>query len=538
MRLRGLLALAVGMAMAGPPAIGQGPDQPKVQPGPMEPDWSDILQGRYRLRLFDDLANPVKTTVAAVPGLFRKAGPGPVIYTPIIALGLGSTTRGGWYADATDAPAKELWSYTFKNTANDLETGRNLPPPLADGSQTSFDPGVAAFGLWVANDGFEGIVQSEPRRVAAKNPRLARQPYKAMIYPFKDKATGEVIPGSVLIGWEYSTNDDFQDVVCRVDNVTLIESSEGTKATAKSVPARLLFDTDLESDVDDVGAVAVLHALADQGEVTILGMGLSVKHPWSAPCLDALNTYYGRPDLPIGVPKGKAPDSGSKYARSIAEEFPHDPRSAEDAPDVVALYRKLLAAQPDESVVLVSVGFLTNVARLLESPGDETSPSTGVALVRQKVRSWVCMGCGFPNGREWNVFQDAPSSRVALDLWPRPIVFSGFEIGDRIKTGPGLVAAPASSPVRRSYELFNGLADRQSWDQTAVLYAVRGLDGGLDEVWDRHSGGSVEILEDGSNQWRDAPDRGHSYLVRKMPPEEVAKIIATLMVRPPREAAR
>jgi hypothetical protein len=26
-----------------------------------------------------------------------------------------------------------------------------------------------------------------------------------------------------LIGWEYSTNDDFQDVVCQVDNVILIE---------------------------------------------------------------------------------------------------------------------------------------------------------------------------------------------------------------------------------------------------------------------------------------------------------------------------
>ena len=48
--------------------------------------------------------------------------------------------------------------------------------------------------------------------VAALNKRLAKQPYKAMIYPSKDKATGKVIPNSYLIGWEYSTNDDFQDV--------------------------------------------------------------------------------------------------------------------------------------------------------------------------------------------------------------------------------------------------------------------------------------------------------------------------------------
>jgi hypothetical protein len=43
-----------------------------------------------------------------------------------------------------------------------------------------------------------------------------------MIYPFKDKATGKVVPHSYLIGWEYSTNDDFQDVVCRIDNVDLV----------------------------------------------------------------------------------------------------------------------------------------------------------------------------------------------------------------------------------------------------------------------------------------------------------------------------
>ncbi len=324
-------------------------------------------------------------------------------------------------------------------------------------------------------------------------------------------------------------------------SVGLAVNAQATAGRAAGAePVRLLFDTDLESDVDDVGAVAVLHALADDGAVEILGMGLSVRHPWSAPCLDALNTYYGRPDVPIGVPKGKAPDSGSKYARTVAAEFPHDLRSADDAPDVVALYRKTLAAQPDGGAVLVSVGFLTNVARLLESPADGVSPATGVELVRKKVRCWVCMGGGFPSGREWNISQDTPSSRKALELWPRPIpvVFSGFEIGSAIATGRGLKATPASSPVRRSYELYNGLADRQSWDQTAVLYAVRGLDGGLADVWDLRTGGNVEVLEDGTNRWRDAPDRGHSYLVRKVPPAEVARRIEALMVRPPRRSPR
>jgi hypothetical protein len=58
--------------------------------------------------------------------------------------------------------------------------------------------------------------------VAAVNARLAKQPYKAMIYPNRDKASGKIIPHSFIIGWEYSTNDDFQDVVCQVDNVELV----------------------------------------------------------------------------------------------------------------------------------------------------------------------------------------------------------------------------------------------------------------------------------------------------------------------------
>ena len=178
-------------------------------------------------------------------------------------------------------------------------------------------------------------------------------------------------------------------------------------AGAAGEPVPVIFDTDLGSDVDDAGAVAVLHALADQGEARILAMGLSVKHRWSAPCLDALNTYYGRPDIPIGALKGAGIDDGCKYAQAISNEFPHDLKSADDAPDVVTLYRQTLAKQPDKSVVLITVGFLTNVAHLLDSPADESSQLDGVGLVRQKVRSWVCMGGAFPSGREYNLMRDA-----------------------------------------------------------------------------------------------------------------------------------
>ncbi len=223
--LAGLLTMGLGMA-----TLAQTPRQPKVAPGPDEPDWVVILRDHYGLSMFDDLANPVRTTPEASPGLFRKAGPGPVRYTPIIALGLVTKTRGGWYAASggpdSDPKKAELWSYVVRNTTEDLRTWKNLPPTLAQGATTTFEPGEAPFGFWVANDQFpDGGVFTESARVARINRRLAAQPYKAMIYPYRDKATGRIVPNSYLIGWEYSTNDDFQDVVCRVDNAVLIEGS-------------------------------------------------------------------------------------------------------------------------------------------------------------------------------------------------------------------------------------------------------------------------------------------------------------------------
>lgn len=298
-------------------------------------------------------------------------------------------------------------------------------------------------------------------------------------------------------------------------------------------PVAILFDTDIESDVDDVGAVAVLHALADRGEAKILAMGVSAGHRWCAPCLDALNTHYGRPDIPIGAVKGKAITNESKYAETIAREYPHDVASNEAAPDAAHVYRAILAGQPDNSVVVVSVGFLTNLRNLLNTKPDGHSELDGRELVQRKVRAWVCMGAAFPQGREWNVFRDAEASREAITKWPTPIIFSGFEIGAQIKTGAKLRQLDPQSPVRRGYELYNGLNDRESWDQTAVLYAVRGLDGGLEELWDVSPPGCCQIAEDGSNTWQEGGDCNHTHLIRKASPAEVAEVIEQLMLAPP-----
>jgi purine nucleosidase len=309
--------------------------------------------------------------------------------------------------------------------------------------------------------------------------------------------------------------------------------SVGSGQADQRQSVQLIFDTDMMGDVDDVGTVAVLHALADRREVDVLAMGLSGKNPWSPLCLDALNTYFGRPGIPIGVVQGPAFHKKSRYAEAIAKEFPHHLKSIDDAPDAAMLYRDVLAGQPDKSVVMVSVGQLTNFQNLLKTGPDKHSKLNGIDLVRKTVRAWVCMGGKLPEGDEANLVHDGPAAAFAISEWPTPIVFSGWEIGQKIMTGANLDRAPTSAPVRRAYELFNGLKDRQSWDQTAVLYAVRGLDGGLSDLWDLETAGYMHVNSDGSNEWRNSPDRSHAYLVEKMQPKKIAAMIEQLMLHQP-----
>lgn len=310
-------------------------------------------------------------------------------------------------------------------------------------------------------------------------------------------------------------------------------------ATAAPAPVAILFDTDCGPDYDDVGAIAMLHAFADRGEARILATVSSNLHPLAGPGIDVLNTYFGRPDLPIGAPKTAGVNLGAwqKWPDTLAARYPHTLKATADAPDAVAVYRRLLAAQPDTSVTVVTVGFLTNLRNLLASGPDSLSPLDGKALVRQKVKQWVAMAGKFPAGKEFNVEKDSTASQLAIDGWPTPILFSGFEIGESVKTGLRLVKEGApGSPVRHVFALSIPMAKedqqgRMSWDQTAVLVAVRGA-----APYYATRRGRFVARADGSNGWEAALDGPHTILVQKMAPDSVAGEIETLMLHQPDRA--
>ncbi|HEX8060754.1 MAG TPA: ADP-ribosylglycohydrolase family protein, partial [Cyclobacteriaceae bacterium] len=302
----------------------------------------------------------------------------------------------------------------------------------------------------------------------------------------------------------------------------------------------VIFDTDIAPDFDDVGAMALLHAFADKGEAKILATISCNTFETTVPTLSVLNDYFRRSEIPIGITKGDFPNKScnEKWAEFINAKYPHRLKTNPDAEDALALYRKTLMSQPDNSVTIITVGFFTNLANLLNSPPDNISSLSGRDLVKKKVKHLVSMAASLGKdgngGNEFNVVVDAKASQKVFNEWPTPIILSGFQIGEKILTGIPLInnASITNSPVKDAFDVAlkknNQVEGRCSWDQTAVYVAVRGI-----EPYFTSRKISFDIKDDGKS----VPVKGNKYtwLEFKETPEKIAKGIEELMEHQPGE---
>ena len=251
-------------------------------------------------------------------------------------------------------------------------------------------------------------------------------------------------------------------------------------------PARIIFDTDMGNDVDDVIALATLHAFETRGEAKILAVTITKDNRWAAPFVDLLNTYYGRPGIPLGmVRNGVTPEDGNYLAVVAGKQrpggallYPRKVTPETAVPDAQTVLRQTLEAQPDASVVIVQVGFSTNLARLLDSPADAISPLAGGDLVKHKVRLLVMMAGRFTDSQlEYNIERDIPAARKLFAGWPTPIVVSPFELGAQT-TYPAFrvdrdFRYVPDHPLADAYRAYQKMPyDEPLWDPTAALYAV------------------------------------------------------------------
>ncbi len=310
---------------------------------------------------------------------------------------------------------------------------------------------------------------------------------------------------------------------------------------------RLIIDTDIGgggcNDVDDVVAVCIGNALTDRNEAELIAVVQNTAPLECAGAISVLNHFYGRDDMPIGAYDINTPNATLiqqqplSYVTDIVGHFDSPIKNSTQAKDSVAVYRRVLAAQPDRSVAISSIGIHTNLAALLKSGPDNHSPLHGRELVAQKVFLLAVMGGAYPKGKECNLMgggdqgfglhnhyvASAASSYVAAH-WPpsSKIIWSGAEVGSRVQSGgagfqqrcPSVADARHNPCAAAMINYEKGPnKSRFSWDPLTTLVAVRGAEAVSTRECSDCDGVNVIDPTDGSNAWRAGPKSNQTYLV-------------------------
>jgi len=350
------------------------------------------------------------------------------------------------------------------------------------------------------------------------------------------------------------------------------EASSTHNANEQSSPVNVILDTDIWSDIDDALALAMLHALQDRHEINVVTVTVSTAEKWCASFVDLVNTFYGHPTIPVGIVhdgpntetfRAKYPQVTwpvSRYTEILSEEkkadgslvYPHRLLDGTKAQEAVSLLRKTLAAQRDASVVVIQIGYSTNLARLLDSAADSSSALNGRELIRKKVRFLSVMagnfadasidGKTFPKGSpEFNLAADVPSAQKVFSSWPTPIVDSGFEIGvamlypalsierdfSYVKDHP--IADAYRTHVQETAKKWPH--DQATFDLTSVLYAARPDR----NYFSLSNPGTITVLADGSSRFDESKDGTHRYLIQSE--EQKARTLEAMVMlvsQPPR----
>ena len=311
----------------------------------------------------------------------------------------------------------------------------------------------------------------------------------------------------------------------------------------------IILDTDFGFDVDDVGALAVLHALADNGEADILAVVSVVTDPHSPGAVDAINTYYNRPDLLIGqndyAPRHYRWDraypywrNAPRFVKNLDEEFSND--TSANVPSAVSTYRKVLATQPDKSVTIVVVGFMKNMADLLKSGPDRYSNLSGKALAQRKVKKLVVMGGSYPGkDTDFNLTngpaRTAQDGQYVIEKWPTELVFTGGELCNDVITGQTLKRHDSrKNPVARAYRLFSKSSRRNSWDLCSVLYAVRGNEHDGATYFSSDSSKRLVLRDNLDHYWKAGGRSNQKRLKLETSRKTLEKTLEQLLTQPPK----
>ena len=285
------------------------------------------------------------------------------------------------------------------------------------------------------------------------------------------------------------------------------------KQEAYQGPVKFIIETDMGNDIDDALALAIALRAMDDGKAELLAVGCHKLSTSPAAFCDAVCTYYGHPGIPVAMSLTPVKESSSyvDYTQ-VEKDFE---KSLTEYPEPVALYRKILSEQPDNSVTFVSLGFGTTLAQLLESEPDDISPLSGVDLVALKTvgLSVMCGSYGSKQSKisEYNVKNDIPAMKTVFEKWPTKIWQNPGEIGEVVLYPCELIEQnlgyDTPNPVAEAYKLYMSMPYfRQCWDLLSVLYPLR------PELFTESVPGTVTVDDEGYTWFTPSKDGRHIVL--------------------------
>ncbi len=280
---------------------------------------------------------------------------------------------------------------------------------------------------------------------------------------------------------------------------------------------KVILDTDIGPDCDDVGAIALLNHWADEFGFDISAIINCTSNRYGTACIDAICTHFNRPDVLIGEYKPEGFHvKGLKYNKDIAENFPNKYLNGEkQAWDSTALYEKVLSESEDDGVIIVTIGMLNTLWFAYERYPE---------LFNRKVHAVIPMAAEYKTGRTYNIHCHVEAAKKFCEKYPGDVFFSGYELGVDVFTG--FEIADDNDPVNKAYGLFCGeLRIRKSWDLLTVMFAVFGTERnfGLTET------GKIIVDNEGNNIFEASENGNHTFITATVPKSDIEKEINAIL---------
>ena len=309
--------------------------------------------------------------------------------------------------------------------------------------------------------------------------------------------------------------------------IVSLSACQGTekKTQQTCLVPNIIFETDMGNDVDDALALDMIYKYMDEGKANLLAICSNKDSQHSTEYIHLMNHWYDYPNIPIGKVLNGVPQEHNNqeyigYVPSMKDEngndlFSRTPFEFEVIPDAVDLYRQILSKQEDNSVTIISVGFSTNISRLLKSEPDQYSDLNGWDLIKRKVKllSVMASSLGEDKIADYNVVKDISAAQTVVDSWPTPIVFAPNEAGISVEYPSSSIENDFTwteyHPLVESYKYYMKMPyNRPTWDLISVLYVVENDP----KYFTQSEWGKLTIDDNGYSNFTVQKEGKHAYL--------------------------